>query len=230
MIDSQLADLTAGPAPTSAPADEAQGADQRPTAIKILDTAKSLIEEHGEAGLRMNDLVDQSGTTVGSIYHFYGSREGVIEAVRAEQFGQALATDGTQRDVQELVDALNAVQDRGELVGLATTFLTRFFTDQATEELWQTFEIIGSARLRPGLRQAVTDVQTRLNSDYAQVIAVLQEKGLIRRDLDARSLAVFIQAFVIGRLLGLMDEAEPLTEEAWAAIVHHFLGSILAPE
>ncbi|MEI8299940.1 MAG: helix-turn-helix domain-containing protein, partial [Pseudomonadota bacterium] len=116
-------------------------------------------EEHGEAGLRMNDLVDQSGTTVGSIYHFYGSREGVIEAVRAEQFRQVLATNGTQRDVQELVDALNAVQDRGELVGLATTFLTRFFTDQAAEELWQTFEIIGSARLRPGLRQAVIDVQ-----------------------------------------------------------------------
>ena len=172
MTDNQLADLTAGTGPTSAHADEAQATDQLPTAVRILDAAKALIEEHGEAGLRMNDLVDQSGTTVGSIYHFYGSREGVIEAVRAEQFRQVLATNGTQRDVQELVDALNAVQDRGELVGLATTFLTRFFTDQAAEELWQTFEIIGSARLRPGLRQAVIDVQTRLNSDYAQVIAV----------------------------------------------------------
>ncbi len=230
MTDNQLADLTAGTGPTSAHADEAQATDQLPTAVRILDAAKALIEEHGEAGLRMNDLVDQSGTTVGSIYHFYGSREGVIEAVRAEQFRQVLATNGTQRDVQELVDALNAVQDRGELVGLATTFLTRFFTDQAAEELWQTFEIIGSARLRPGLRQAVIDVQTRLNSDYAQVIAVLQEKGLIRSELDARTLAVFIQAFVVGRLLGLMDEAEPLTKEKWAVVVQHFLGSILAPE
>jgi hypothetical protein len=214
----------------SAHTDEAQATDQLPTTVRILDAAKALIEEHGEAGLRMNDLVDQSGTTVGSIYHFYGSREGVIEAVRAEQFRQVLATNGTQRDVQELVDALNAVQDRGELVGLATTFLTRFFTDQAAEELWQTFEIIGSARLRPGLRQAVIDVQSRLNSDYAQVIAVLQEKGLIRSELDARTLAVFIQAFVVGRLLGLMDEAEPLTKEKWAVVVQHFLGSILAPE
>ncbi|GEM_PF-1694573 len=230
MTDNQLADLTAGTGPMSAHTDEAQATDQLPTTVRILDAAKALIEEHGEAGLRMNDLVDQSGTTVGSIYHFYGSREGVIEAVRAEQFRQVLATNGTQRDVQELVDALNAVQDRGELVGLATTFLTRFFTDQAAEELWQTFEIIGSARLRPGLRQAVIDVQSRLNSDYAQVIAVLQEKGLIRSELDARTLAVFIQAFVVGRLLGLMDEAEPLTKEKWAVVVQHFLGSILAPE
>jgi len=230
MTESQLADLTAGTGPTPAAADEDMVTDQRPTTVRILDAAKALIEEHGEAGLRMNDLVDQSGTTVGSIYHFYGSREGVIEAVRADQFGQALATDGTQRDVQELVDALNATQSREELVGLATTFLTRFFTDQATEELWQTFEIIGAARLRPGLRQSVTDVQTRLNSGYALVIEALQKRGLIRPEFDARTLAVFIQAFVLGRLLGLMDETEPLDEEKWAVMVHHFLGSILAPE
>ncbi len=209
--------------------DQAAVVDGRGTALRILDTAISIIEAHGEAGLRMGDLVDQSRTTVGSVYHFYGSREGVIEAVRAHQFEPVTGAnpDGPEAIVQELIDTLELAQPGDDLLDVAATFMARFFEEDTTEHLWQTYEIIGSARLRPGLRHSIASAQGVRNANYARLIELLQEKGMIKPEFNAWTLGVFVQAFANGRLLGLMDESEEFTEDAWAAIVLHFLESVL---
>ncbi|NCY17666.1 MAG: TetR/AcrR family transcriptional regulator, partial [Actinobacteria bacterium] len=51
--------------------------DRHPTAQKILDEAVRMIDERGEAGVRIQDIQDACDVTAPSIYHFFGNRDGL---------------------------------------------------------------------------------------------------------------------------------------------------------
>ena len=52
----------------------------------ILALAIKAIDTGGEASIRVKQIADEAGTSVTSIYHFFGSREGLIEAAQIARF------------------------------------------------------------------------------------------------------------------------------------------------
>ncbi|MEI2420645.1 TetR family transcriptional regulator, partial [Arthrospira platensis SPKY2] len=48
--------------------------------------AIAVIDEHGEAGIRVQELSDEVGVAITTLYRFFGSREGLIETAQAERF------------------------------------------------------------------------------------------------------------------------------------------------
>lgn len=69
------------------------------TAEKVLDTAQLLIDRHGYDGFSVADLVATSGVSNGSIYHHFGTKDGVL--------GELLL-----RAVEDYQDAILAVLDQ----------------------------------------------------------------------------------------------------------------------
>lgn len=51
------------------------------TAAKVLDAALALAAERGLAALTVQDLSARSGVSMGSLYHHFGSRDGVVFAL-----------------------------------------------------------------------------------------------------------------------------------------------------
>ncbi|MFN2098832.1 TetR/AcrR family transcriptional regulator [Altererythrobacter sp. MF3-039] len=51
------------------------------TRDKVLETAEALVIEHGHENVSMKDLVDRSGISNGSIFHHFGSKDGVLEEI-----------------------------------------------------------------------------------------------------------------------------------------------------
>src|SRR4249919_1653176 len=59
----------------------------------VLDAAERLMAEHGYQAATVAALVDEAGIPPSSIYHYFGSKEGVLLAVMergAERFFEAL--------------------------------------------------------------------------------------------------------------------------------------------
>ena len=67
-----------------------------------------------------------------------------------------------------------------------------------------------------------------LNAGFAEAIARAQAKGLIDPGHDPRALAVFIQAYTMGRVLGDLD-TEPLDPAAWNALIGDVLDALVRP-
>ncbi len=81
------------------------------TKARVLAAALPLFAEAGDQA-RIDDLSTASGVSVGSIYHHFGSREGVVNAVYAEQLSalvQALAEATTAMD--DLKDGVRVFVD-----------------------------------------------------------------------------------------------------------------------
>jgi AcrR family transcriptional regulator len=86
----------------------------------VLDAAERLMAEHGYDAATVAALVDEAGVPASSIYHYFGSKEGVLLAVMqrgAERFFELLPDLdrplGSQAEhLQALVDTVAATLER----------------------------------------------------------------------------------------------------------------------
>ena len=86
----------------------------------VLDAAERLMAAHGYDAATVAALVDEAGIPASSIYHYFGSKEGVLLAVMqrgAEQFFEALPIPDRRIGSQEthlaaLVEAVAVALDR----------------------------------------------------------------------------------------------------------------------
>lgn len=85
----------------------------RRTAGRVLDAAEGCLVEGGPAGLTIDALVARSGVSVGSIYHHFGSMDGVAAGLYQRCMGSLMsalvealsATEGPQAGVNAVVTA-----------------------------------------------------------------------------------------------------------------------------
>jgi AcrR family transcriptional regulator len=181
------------------------------TERRILMAAVALVDEHGEAGLRISDLVESSGRSVGSIYHFFGNREGLVEAVRAYRFDPTWEQDLAQMQmVVGRVETLDQLLDAVEIVQAS------YMEADRHEVLWQRVAAIGSARARPNLRVVLAEKQQAETAAFEEMIEMLQSRGIVGESVDVYDAAVFLQAFTFGRILAILDGTDRLSAEGWA--------------
>lgn len=69
--------------------------------------------------------------------------------------------------------------------------------------------------------------QERLTVTLMDAISVAQEKGWVRADLDPRAIAVFLQAYTLGRTVDDVAENH-LDPEAWTALIKVVTGPLSA--
>jgi len=181
------------------------------TERRILMAAVALVDEHGAAGLRISDLVESSGRSVGSIYHFFGNREGLVEAVRAYRFDPTWEHDLAQMQmVVDQVETLDQLLDAVEIVQAS------YMEPDRQEMLWHRVAAIGSARARPNLQEVLAQKQLEETAAFESWLRTLQSKGIVGESVDLYDAAVFLQAFTFGRILAVLDGTDRLSSEGWA--------------
>ena len=197
-------------------------ADDPDTEKLILMAAVALVDEHGEAGLRISDLVEASGRSVGSIYHFFGNREGVVEAVRVHRFHPSWDEDlAAMRMVNDHVESLDQLLDAVERLQ------TEFVQSERSDVLWHRVAAIGSAQSRPSLRAVLAQKQREQTAAFEEMIRSLQAKGIAGASIDVHATAVFLQAFTFGRTLSILDGTDSLSPEAWSRTARRAVEAVL---
>jgi AcrR family transcriptional regulator len=79
------------------------GLSDNPKYSSILSCVVSIINQQGESGVRIDDVVRATGVSTATIYRFFSSREGLIAAAQAERYATSL-TDFISRAVDSLKD------------------------------------------------------------------------------------------------------------------------------
>lgn len=54
---------------------------------KILDAAENAFADHGYNGASMRDIVSEAGVNLATVYYYFGSKNGLMEAVLKRRFG-----------------------------------------------------------------------------------------------------------------------------------------------
>ena len=152
----------------------------------ILSLAMKAIDEGGEASLRVKKIADEAGTAVTSIYHFFGSREGLVEAAQIARFEAGYA-EGRRMTLE----AARNAESREEFAGIVERILRNLFSEQHHHNRLRRINVVGSAIARPELLEAINASQRRWLAELIEGLAAAQQRGFITRDADVASAATW---------------------------------------
>lgn len=152
----------------------------------ILALAIRAIDEGGEASIRVKQIAEAAGTSVTSIYHFFGSREGLVEAAQIARF------EGGYEDMRaKFADAARTLGTMKEFEQFLETQVREIFTATHRLNRARRMNVAGSALARPDLLAVINDVQRRWYSELVEGLRTAQTRGLIGKDADVESIATW---------------------------------------
>ena len=194
------------------------------TVTAVIEAAIRAIEAGGEASVRIDDILQETGISKGSLYHHFGGREGLIAAARVTQFSRFVAEDAARvreallktKSLAEFISVTSAMVEIGSAAERETARLNRL-------------SVISSSYGRPELRDALALQQHTHTETIAEAIRYGQEKGWLRNDVNPRALSVFVQGYNLARVLLDLD-TEPVSTKDWEHVVRVALGSFFVTD
>ena len=187
----------------------------------MLQSAAELIAELGEAHVRLVDVADRSGLSIGAIQHHFRSRDRLVAEAQLHRFvGPARA------DIEAIEAMLDSARSSDE-VRAGFVAVTRAVVDRSRAlQRMDRLSSLSAAHGRPDVYEAVQAQVSELSRQFADTIRGLQAKGLVRGDVDPMALGVFVQAYALGMVIAdLVEPAVPA--ESLAAVVDLFMNAVL---
>ena len=185
----------------------------------ILSEARRVIEERGEAGLRVAELAERCDVAVGLLYHYFKDRQAIIAAVRAQQFAELVDADIDTVDMN--------IADETTVGGLLSASIDNFGAnlddEQRRANRWGRLAILAAAEHNEILRKEVSAQQIRSSRALINVIEKAQSQGLVRTDISARAIALLVEAVPLGTVLADINPETAPTQQEWVALITELL-------
>jgi AcrR family transcriptional regulator len=196
---------------------------RRPNLNEIVDVTMELLLEHGEGGFRIEDLIDRTGVSKSSLYLHFGSRDGLIAKACLEIFSRQVTAN-----VDAIIDALEQISTPAEFRAIIPQIIASV-TAQEDAIRWNRAMVMAAARHRPDLWEELGKAQMRFNGALTESFRGLQERGVVKNDVEARELAVMVQALPFGRVFRDLDSTMGARKlEEWNSLLQRIYVSFLA--
>lgn len=189
------------------------------TVATVIEATIRAIEAGGEASVRIDDILNETGISKGSLYHHFGGREGLIAAARVTQFSRFVAEDA--KNIRDTLTKTNTIE---EFIAATSSLVELGDNLERERARHNRLSVIASSYGRPDLRDSLALQQHSHTETIAEAVRYGQQRGWIRSDVDARALAVFVQGYNLARVL-LDIDTEPVSSSDWDHVVRVALGS-----
>ena len=176
----------------------------------VIDEVVTRLWDGDESLIRIPEICDATGVNYGSVYHHFGSREGVIDAAYSQLF-----SDLVQRDIDELSKISQQSTGIDEfLVRIQPLIGMLSAGEDRRRSRAMRARIVAAALTRPELATLIGAAESRLTAGLSSVISMGQDRGFVRKDVSAWSLAILIQSIVFGRVLDDITSS-PIEQADW---------------
>lgn len=195
----------------------------RDTADLIIAEARAIVEERGEAGLRVSELAERCGVAVGLLYHYFTDRDAIISEVRRAQFISRVRAD---------IEDLKAMSESGSHDQILHTIIDEFADPRNNERMsyrLSRMEVLAHASRNPELLRELQEIESELVSEMITTIRNAKTSGLVAHDVDEHSLALFLEIIPIGTALGLVYGENLPDAQKWREFLLRVLSSLMPP-
>ena len=173
----------------------------------------TLLETKLPGEIAVDEILDASGISKGSLYHHFEDLGELLEAAQVEIYAAWV-----DRSVEALVAMIAKVKTREDIVN-GLKIVTRFTQDKKySNTRFQRARAIAAAEHNPRFRKRLAEEQTRLTDALIDLINEARNKGLYAKDFDAHAGAVLVQAYTLGMIVDdfVVNQMDP---EAWYDLI-----------
>jgi AcrR family transcriptional regulator len=184
----------------------------------ILDAAVRVFARKGYHTCRVGDIAEEAGVAHGLLYHYFRSKEELLETIFRE----------TWRD---LLDAVRSVEETDEsarerLAGIAKILLRAWRRDPDLVRV-----LVREVTRSSHLQERIDEIGAAF-SGLERIIARGQEEGEFRSDLDPRMAAYLfygaLEEILTGWVLGQLEDGDEQIARAEQTVVEVVCGGLAA--
>lgn len=165
------------------------------TRKRLLDAAVSIIDKEGVEGIRIRDIAAAAGVREPSVYHFFGSREGLVEAALTERF-----TVQQSEMFHAFGEGLLKCRTQDEFIAHVHSVLNESYSEKRAKIRSIRADVIGSAQSRPDLKNSVNEILLTSFSEFSRYIQDAQIRGWVDPQLDSLAFAAWVAGTLNGRI------------------------------
>lgn len=191
-----------------------------PVARRLAEVAVTMIDERGEAGLRVQDVVAEAGVQIPVLYRHFGSREGLIQAAQVARLFDDLDTEMSRVEA-----ALSAATSGAELRDIVERILDQVADPERRQVRWRRVDILGSTWRRPELASQVARAQQLAIGKLADALRDPAERGWLCDGFDPDAFSRWFSGAALSRFTVEVgtDEIDEGFEALWRGSVLHLL-------
>lgn len=184
-----------------------------PTRQRLLEAAVEVIGEVGLDAVEMGEILRRTGVTAGALYHHFPDFSHLLEEAMALRFpvgvreslamikeGLTSATtlEGYQKFMSDLAHASQAPENKARRMERARYLAIAFSSES--------------------LRAVIAREQSEMTAELTEALTEVARRGWLRSDLSPKAVAVFIQAYTLGRIVDDITD-DPVDPEEWTKMI-----------
>ena len=194
-----------------------------PVMQAVLDAVGERLMNADESLIRIPEICEATGVNYGSVYHHFGSREGVIDAAYHQMF-----TKLAEEDIAILHMVSVSSQSHDEYVVSVQSLIGTFASgEERTARRALRARIVAASMARPELRHLIGGTQSRLTSELRRIVENGQERNWLTPNISAQSIAVMIQVLLVGRTIDDVSTT-PIDNAEWELSMGLLLAVLLS--
>jgi AcrR family transcriptional regulator len=194
------------------------------TIAKLLEVTISELDRVGLAEIDIELLLSKSKISKGSLYHHFGSKNGLLAAAEAQQFMKYLKREG--ETFRKLIEDCKSKQKFIDLVA-AVMKITRLEANVDFRK--KRVRAIAMSFNDENLAQVLKNAQIEVTQYLAGSFQIAKDRGWVKPDTDLMALSYWIQGVFIGHImLDITEQTEH--EDAWGQVAFEALRPFLAAD
>ncbi len=195
-----------------------------PTRQRLIELALIELDTNGLSGFDLDDLLAKSKISKGSLYHHFGSKNGLIIAAEVHLL---LATyDEGNRLLRLLIENTKNADEFASHMEL----MVRTATNKESEESRQRrVRALALAQHNPTLAKEIKSSQIEGSNYLADTMQIAVDKGWLRPDINVKAFSYWQQGMFFGHKLLDITEEDDL-KDPWNEIAIMALRAFLQPK
>ena len=194
-----------------------------PTKEKLIATMISLMNERSLSAIQVDDVLRESNISKGSLYHHFENFDDLVEVTLIARFAA-----GVDLSIELVAGAVNGAKSAKELVEKIIEVTTFTQGRERAKFRMERARVIGLSVNSPKLLNALEREQDRLTTAMADLVREGQEKGWVSKAFDAKTIAVYLQAYTLGRVVDdVASKDNKIDPQDWSNVVVAALKALL---
>lgn len=180
-----------------------------PTKARLIETTAALLENQYPQEIQVDEILEKSGISKGSLYHHFEDLGELLEAAQVARY--AVWVD---RSIGLIVPVLSAAKTREDIINGLRQVTQYTQSPDYRAARFARARALANAETSERFAKALGLEQERLTTALEDLVEEAKNKGLYRADLDSRVIAVFIQSYTLGKIVDDIVP-EPMKSENW---------------
>ena len=185
-----------------------------PTKAKLIEATSKLLKTVDRAHLTSDMILEEAGISKGSLYHHFEDLDELIEAALIQRYARWV-----DASIELMTQLLTSAASSDDIYSGLTGITRRTQSDEFRAERQNRIDVLSRAGSSKRFAKLLGEEQQRLTDALTDLIREAQERGFYKKEVDARAIAVFIQAYTVGKIVDDFNENKVDPEE-WVNLIN----------